>query len=73
MMRKLWAGWLPAVIAIAVASVASAHPGHGLDGGSSSVAHYWTEPLHVLGVVGLLAAVVAGGWLLRRRRLTRAL
>ncbi len=73
MMRKLWAGLLQAVIAIAVASVASAHPGHGPDGGSFSLAHYWTEPLHGLGVVGLLAAVVAGGWLLRRRRLTRAL
>ena len=72
MMRKLWTRLLQAVLAIGVASVASAHPGHGPDGGAFSVAHYLTEPLHVLGAVSLLAGAVAGSWLLRSRRLTRA-
>jgi len=72
MMRKVWTVSLQPVFAIAVASVASAHPGHGPDGGSFSVAHTLTEPLHVLGVVSLLVGVVAGGWLLRRHHLARA-
>ena len=55
-------------LAIAVASVANAHPGHGQDGGSFSAMHYLTEPLHVFGAFILFVGLVAGGWLLRRRR-----
>jgi len=72
MMRKLWTRSLQAVPTISLASVAGAHPGHGPAGSSFDAAHYLTEPLHALGVVGLLVALVAGGWLLDRRRRLRA-
>ena len=44
--------WLLGLTMIPV-SVASAHPGHGADGGSHEVGHYLSEPLHV----GILVAV----------------
>jgi hypothetical protein len=41
-------------------AVASAHPGHGVDGGSHEVSHYLSEPLHVgLVIVAATSAIVA--------------
>jgi hypothetical protein len=60
-----------AITALTVSSPASAHPGHGLAGGSYSLSHYVSEPLHLLGGLVVVAAFAAGAALLRRRR-TRA-
>jgi hypothetical protein len=45
--------------ALAIANAAAAHPGHGLEGGSSHWLHYLSDPLHVapLALVGLIAVV----------------
>ncbi len=59
-------------LAIAMAPAANAHPGHGQYGGSFGAMHYLTEPLHVIGAFILFVGLVAGGWLLRRRRRTLA-
>ena len=51
-------------------SVAHAHPGHGVDGGSWSLVHFLSDPLHV----GFAAALLVGLGALagvRRRRLLR--
>jgi hydrogenase/urease accessory protein HupE len=48
-----------AAAALSIASTAAAHPGHGLDGGSSHWLHYLSDPLHVapLAAVGLALAL----------------
>ena len=56
------AAWLTA------SSVAVAHPGHGHDGGSFSLLHYLTEPLHFLQGVLLAAGVVGVALVVMRRR-----
>ena len=58
-----------AVLSLAVAPLA-AHPGHGRDGGSHEVAHYATEPDHVLPVAAavLTGIAVAGGLAWARRK-----
>ncbi len=46
------------------ASIASAHPGHGSDGGSHAALHYLSDPLHLglLASVLLLSLIVAYAW-----------
>jgi len=64
----------PRVLALLVVALATipaiAHPGHGKDGGSNSLTHYATEPVHVAPVVLALVAGVAVAaliiWLRRR-------
>ena len=55
--------------ALAIASAAAAHPGHGLAGGSANGLHYLSDPLHVAPplLVGLALGLV---W--QRRRAARA-
>ena len=55
------------VVLILTRSVA-AHPAHGIDGGSYSLGHYLSEPLHVLTGVAVLIGVSAALNLLRRGR-----
>ncbi len=43
------------IMGLLVPSIAAAHPGHGHGGGDFSVAHYFTDPLHI--VIGLSLAV----------------
>ncbi len=50
--------WLLGLTLIPV-SVASAHPGHGTDGGSHEVGHYLSEPLHVGVLVTVFLLVMA--------------
>jgi hypothetical protein len=65
---------VPRVLALLVVALASlpafAHPGHGRDGGSNSLTHYATEPVHVAPVVfAALAGIAIAGliiWLRRR-------
>lgn len=64
----------PRVIALLVVALATlpafAHPGHGRDGGSNSLTHYATEPVHVAPMIlAVLAGVATAGliiWLRRR-------
>ena len=58
-----------ACAALLVASAAGAHPGHGLDGGSTHWLHYLSDPLHIA-PVALVALSLALAW--RRRRGLRA-
>ena len=46
------------------ASIASAHPGHGSDGGSHAAFHYLSDPLHLalLASVLLLTLIVVYVW-----------
>ena len=53
---------------LTTSSVAVAHPGHGHDGGSFSLLHYLTEPLHFLQGVLLAAGVVGVALVVMRRR-----
>ncbi|MCA9033064.1 MAG: hypothetical protein KDA66_19750 [Planctomycetaceae bacterium] len=55
--RVLWG----VVLIVATSGVVMAHPGHGT-GESTGVAHYATEPVHVLPIV-LVAAVCGLGWM----------
>jgi len=49
-------------------SLAAAHPGHGIAGGSSSLLHYLSEPAHGLGaVLGIAAVALVAGVLASRR------
>lgn len=50
-----------------LASAASAHPGHGRPGEGTSLLHYLTEPVHVVGIVALLLSFVSGVAILRGR------
>jgi len=64
-MQRMARSAIVAAATVALASPVSAHPGHGLDGGSYALLHYLREPLHLLG--GLVAAfTVAGGLRLAR-------
>ena len=67
MLRKSSGTVLSGALLFALASTASAHPGHGADGGSFQMTHYLTEPFH-LGMLFLLATAVVGGWLVTKRR-----
>jgi len=58
-----------ACTALLVASAAGAHPGHGLDGGSTHWLHYLSDPLH-LAPLALVAFTLALAW--RRWRGSRA-
>ena len=52
-------------------SVATAHPGHGVDGGDHSLTHYITEPSHLVlgfGWFALLSVVCLSWKLLARFR-----
>lgn len=42
------------IMSMLPASVATAHPGHGHDGGAYNLVHYLTEPVHLVAVVGTL-------------------
>jgi len=54
------------VIAILLlASTSAAHPGHGDAGEGFSLAHYWAEPIHALGALGVLMIVVALAYAVR--------
>jgi hypothetical protein len=57
---------------IAMALPASAHPGHGPDGGAYSLAHHLSEPVHVAGILALLVVVGGCVWLAERRRSARS-
>jgi hypothetical protein len=51
------------------AAQAAAHPGHGARGGDFSLAHYLTEPLHVVTtVLCILAVAGALAWARRASR-----
>jgi len=58
-----------ASLALALTAPAFAHPGHGKDGGSHELTHYFTEPEH-LAPVGLaaLAGVAAAAFVVWYRR-----
>ncbi|HEX6984403.1 MAG TPA: hypothetical protein VF170_03455 [Planctomycetaceae bacterium] len=58
-----------AALTLALTAPALAHPGHGRDGGSHELAHYFTEPEH-LAPVGLaaLAGVAAAAFVVWYRR-----
>jgi hydrogenase/urease accessory protein HupE len=52
----------------ALPSVAAAHPGHGIAGGSSSLLHYLAEPMHGIGaVLGIGAVSLLAAWATSRR------
>ena len=53
------------IASVLIATAASAHPGHGQ---STGLAHYFIEPIHVLGGVAFGVAVVMGVRTLRRRQ-----
>lgn len=53
-------------IVATLAQVAQAHPGHGLDGGSFSLTHYLSSPLHWLGMLALTLMAAAGVSLVMR-------
>ena len=65
--NRPWA--LSAVAALALASPAAAHPGHGLGGGSTHWLHYLSDPLHV---APLAVGVLALALVVRARRSARA-
>jgi len=53
---------------LALPSIAAAHPGHGVAGGSFSLLHYLTEPAHGLsGVLGIAAVAALAVWVRSRR------
>lgn len=58
-----------AVLALAPASVALAHAGHGQDVAGQTVQHYLTESEHLASLAGGLIVLVIGGvlWRLSRR------
>ena len=53
------------IASVLIATAASAHRGHGQ---STGLAHYFIEPLHVLGSVAVGLALVVGVRTVRRRR-----
>jgi len=56
--------------ALSIANAAAAHPGHGLDGGSSHWLHYASDPLHVA-PLALGALALAFAWRRWRAALVR--
>jgi len=67
---RRWFGFGPLAVS-ALPVVAWAHPGHGAGGGSDSLLHYLTEPLHVVVGLGVLIAGIASLAVLRRERRVR--
>jgi hypothetical protein len=55
--------------ALLIAAPAFAHPGHGPDGGSNGLSHYFSTPEHV--GLALVAVLVAAGLLVLARRRAR--
>ena len=47
-------------VAALSASVASAHPGHGEEFRSNELAHYLSEPIHLVAIVCVSAVIIAG-------------
>lgn len=45
------------------------HEGHGRPGEGHSLAHYLTEPVHVIAIVAVVAAITAFAFYVRRRLL----
>lgn len=59
----------PVILTIVLmSSAAGAHPGHGEPGQGSSLAHYLTEPVHVLAALASVLFVLAAARSLRQRR-----
>ncbi len=52
------------LVSLLAATTAFAHPGHGE---TTGLVHYFVEPLHVMGVVVLVLALIAGARVLYRR------
>lgn len=53
---------------LALPAAAAAHPGHGFGGGSYSLLHYLTEPVHGLsGLLGIAAVGLLAVWVTGRR------
>ncbi|NIP84677.1 MAG: hypothetical protein GTO03_03615 [Planctomycetales bacterium] len=48
--------------------VATAHPGHGTDGGSHGLLHYLSEPVHAAGLLAAAAGLAATLCYFRGRR-----
>ena len=69
--------WIP-LVAISLEATPSMliadHTGHGSDGGSYSLIHYFTEPVHVVAGLGIIAAIATGFVVLKyvRDRLARS-
>ena len=60
---------LLASLVLAVTSPALAHPGHGRDGGSHELTHYFTEPEHLAPVaLAVLAGLASAGLVAWYRR-----
>ncbi len=56
-------------LVVALTSPTFAHPGHGTDGGSHELTHYFTEPEHLAPVgLAVLAGVAAAGFVAWYRR-----
>lgn len=66
-MAKSWIAVSAVLLAVAP-SLAVAHTGHGSDGGSYSLSHYFTEPVHALASLVIMAALTTGFAVLRRFR-----
>ncbi len=45
------------LLPLVTSSIAFAHPGHGVDGGNGSPAHFLTEPIHIVPALFLLVSV----------------
>ena len=70
-MARIWT-IVAAISLFAVPSITSAHPGHGEGGASTSLLHYLSEPVHVVGLlVSAIVIVAAVTWGQRVHR-TRA-
>jgi hydrogenase/urease accessory protein HupE len=53
---------------LALVVPAGAHPGHGYDGGTYSLTHHLSEPIHVAGILAVLGVVGGCVWLATRRQ-----
>ena len=42
------------ILSMLPTSVATAHPGHGHDGGTYNLVHYLSEPMHLVAGLGIL-------------------
>jgi len=60
---------IASAVLLSSARFATAHPGHGVAGGSNSIGHYLTEPIHLIAGAGALALA---GVLVRWRAHDRA-
>ncbi len=55
------------LIALALPLFVAAHPGHGEHGGYTII-HYFSEPVHVVASLGVVAAVFSAAFFLRRKK-----